>query len=67
MDRQESSAIVSIKVYVLAAVWSCIVKGGKVTICKQKQGSSLSNEQTVAIVVPNSGGMPTRTLKSELT
>lgn len=37
-------------------------KGGKVTICKQKRDSSLSNEQTAAIPVPNSGGALPQTL-----
>lgn len=55
--------ILSIKVYLLAVVWSCMVKGGKVTICKHKQGSSLSNEQTVVIIVTNSGSMLAQILK----
>lgn len=43
------------------------VKGGKVTICKHKQGSSLSNEQTGAIVVPNNGSMLPQQHTSTLT
>lgn len=50
----------------MAVVCSFIVKEGKVTICKHKQVSSLSNEQIVANMVSNSGSMLPQTSKSIL-
>lgn len=53
--------------FLFAAVWNRLVKRGKGTKCKQRQDSSLSNEQTAAIAVPNSGGVLPLTPKSKHT